>query len=182
MTMMQKETVGAAVASLVLGILGLILIGPLGSIPAVICGHMAKARINRNPEVLTGDGMALAGLILGYIQIGVMIMLLPLAAIAIPSFVKARNLTQQSACVINMRQISTAKECAAMEKKYVNGTAVSEEDLSKWLRKGFSGLTCPKGGRYTINPIGQDPVCSEHGALSDARHRKTHRSKPAEDN
>jgi hypothetical protein len=28
---------------------------------------------------------------------------------------------------------------------------------------------CRKGGHYTIKPLGQEPACSEHGALSTAR-------------
>ena len=33
---------------------------------------------------------------------------------------------------------------------------------------GLSGVVCPKGGRYTINPVGKDPACSVHGSLSAA--------------
>ena len=65
----QKNTASVAVASLVLGILGLILIGPLGAIPAIICGHLARTKIKQNPQTLTGDGLAVAGLILGYITL-----------------------------------------------------------------------------------------------------------------
>jgi hypothetical protein len=34
-------------------------------IPAIICGHLARSQIRRTGE--QGDGMALAGLILGYV-------------------------------------------------------------------------------------------------------------------
>lgn len=37
----------------------------VGSIPGIICGHLAKARIRRDPS-LSGKGLATAGLILGY--------------------------------------------------------------------------------------------------------------------
>ena len=33
---------------------------------AIITGHMARSEIRRAPERLEGDGLALAGLILGY--------------------------------------------------------------------------------------------------------------------
>ena len=102
MTTPQKQKLGTAVASLVLGILGLILIGPLGSIPAVICGHMALARIKKSPEELGGDGLALAGLILGYVQIGLMVVLLPLlAAILIPAVRSALDSAGMVATVAN---------------------------------------------------------------------------------
>jgi hypothetical protein len=43
-------------------------VGILG-IPAVICGHMALNRINSSPVPVAGRGMAIAGLILGYLGI-----------------------------------------------------------------------------------------------------------------
>lgn len=84
-----QHTVSTAIVSLVLGILGIIAIGPLGSIPAVICGHLARSKISGNPDTFKGNGMALTGLILGYLQIGILILLLPLAAILVPAVNKA---------------------------------------------------------------------------------------------
>lgn len=61
------KTNPGAVWSLVLGILGLVCCGPLAGIPAVICGHVSRGRIRRSGGTLAGNGMALAGLVLGYI-------------------------------------------------------------------------------------------------------------------
>jgi hypothetical protein len=58
---------GLAIASLILGIL-ILVAGPFTGIPAVITGHMALSRTKANPMV-PGRGMAIAGLILGYISI-----------------------------------------------------------------------------------------------------------------
>jgi type II secretory pathway pseudopilin PulG len=95
-----------------------------------------------------------------------------LAAIAIPSFVGARETSKRYACINNMRQINLAKEQASLEHAYGEGKTIKEEDLSPYLIKGFPGLICPKGGHYTINPLGKDPACSEHGTLSEARERR----------
>lgn len=169
MTEQQKRTAGVAIASLVLGILGLACLGPLGAIPAVICGHIAWSKIRHSAGVLQGEGLALAGLITGYIGIA----LIPLmAAIAIPSFVKARDTAQRNICVNNMRQLDAAKDQAAIKHGYTDGATIPESEFAEFLRDGFSGLECPKGGRYTINPYGQDPACSEHGALSGAIDRR----------
>lgn len=84
-----------------------------------------------------------------------------LAAIAIPAFVRARDTSQMNACVNNMRIIDSAKSQAALAHGYKSGDTVPEQEVS-----GFSGLICPKGGYYTINPAGQDPECSVHGLLS----------------
>lgn len=101
-----------------------------------------------------------------------------LAAIAIPAFVKARDTAQLQACVNNMRMVDAAKEQAALEHKYKDGDAVSEPDVSKYLKDGFSGLVCPGRGHYTINPVGKDPECSVHGALSGAMARRARSPNP----
>jgi hypothetical protein len=58
-----------AIISLVCGILGWTLLPFLGSIVAVITGHVARGEIRRAPDRLEGDGMAIAGLVLGYASI-----------------------------------------------------------------------------------------------------------------
>ena len=69
------RTSGLAIASLVFS-----LIGPVGSIPAVICGHIALRRVEKTPA-LKGRGLALAGLIIGYTVFGLSM------ALAIPILV-----------------------------------------------------------------------------------------------
>lgn len=84
----MKTTCPLAVWSLVLGIVSIFFCGPFAAIPAIICGHMAKARINSDPERLSGNEMAIAGLVMGYFSIVVavlMVMLLIVAVITIPS-------------------------------------------------------------------------------------------------
>jgi Domain of unknown function (DUF4190) len=65
-------TNGLAIASLVCGV-GTFVIG-LSFIPAIICGHIARRQIRRTGE--QGGGMALAGLILGYVGGALFIVLL----------------------------------------------------------------------------------------------------------
>jgi hypothetical protein len=95
-----------------------------------------------------------------------------LAAIAIPNFVRAREMSQRNACISNMRQLEGCKDQAALEHGYVDGKTIKEEEVSSYLKNGFSGLRCPKGGQYTINPPGKDPACSKHGALSEAEEKR----------
>lgn len=54
-----------AVISLSLSCLSL-MVGPFGYIPGIIFGHTARWECKKNPQ-LVGRGMALAGLIVGYI-------------------------------------------------------------------------------------------------------------------
>ncbi len=64
-----KETSVLAITSLVCGILGWTLLPWLGSVVAVITGHMARKEIRLNPATKEGDGLALAGLIMGWSMI-----------------------------------------------------------------------------------------------------------------
>ncbi len=74
-----RPTSGLAITSLVLGLLGWTLLPFLGSLGAVICGHMARAEIRRNAATMDGDGFAIAGLVLGWSLI--VITLLSLVAV-----------------------------------------------------------------------------------------------------
>lgn len=59
-------TSGLAIGSLICGIAEIFTMG-LAAIPAVILGHLARAQIRQTGE--RGDGMAIAGLVLGYMAI-----------------------------------------------------------------------------------------------------------------
>ena len=64
---MQKQNNSLALISLVLGLCGLFGLLPLiGSILAIVLGHMARRQIAADPTQ-DGDGLALTGLISGYI-------------------------------------------------------------------------------------------------------------------
>ena len=69
-----KQTSSLAIISLVSGILGWTLVPWLGSLVAIITGHMARAEIRRNPDTMEGDGMALGGLVLGWLSIGLTVL------------------------------------------------------------------------------------------------------------
>jgi len=73
-----RQTSMMAVASLVAGIASWTLLPFVASIVAIITGHMARAEIRRRPHELEGDGMAVAGLILGWLNVA-----MALAGIAI---------------------------------------------------------------------------------------------------
>ena len=74
-----RTTNALAVVSLIFGIGSWCVLPMLGAIVAVVCGHLARADIRRAPGGrMDGDGMAVAGLVLGYAQLGfaVLVMLL----------------------------------------------------------------------------------------------------------
>nr|WP_281372405.1 DUF4190 domain-containing protein [Prauserella isguenensis] len=67
-----------AVASMVLGILWLYW---LGSILALIFGYIAKKQIEQRHE--GGGGMATAGIVLGWVGLGILTAILGIAAVSI---------------------------------------------------------------------------------------------------
>lgn len=80
-----------------------------------------------------------------------------MSAIAIPNFVKARTVSQQNACINNLRMIDAAKQQWALEKGKQSTDVPAMEDLKPYLPRIPH---CPAGGTYTINAVGQPPVCS----------------------
>ena len=160
----QPKNSGLAIWSLVFGILAIVLsvvcIGPLFSIPAVICGHIAYSRIRRSAGALSGEGLALGGLITGYIGIALIPIIGLLAAIALPNFVRARATAQTNVCINNLRQIDEAKQTWAAEHKKEATDKPMVQDLDAYLKRHFSTLKCPAGGTYTINVVGEKPTCS----------------------
>ncbi|CAB4324744.1 unannotated protein [freshwater metagenome] len=59
-----------AIWSLVLGILSITCLGLIAGIPAVILGSIAKRKIAESGGVIRGQGLATAGLVLGWVSIG----------------------------------------------------------------------------------------------------------------
>jgi uncharacterized membrane protein len=72
------KTNGLAIASLACG-LAQFAFGPLATIPAIVCGHMARSQIKRTGE--QGAGLALAGLMLGWatVILGIILIVVGLA-------------------------------------------------------------------------------------------------------
>jgi hypothetical protein len=68
----DETTNGLAVASLVCGLMQVFSFG-ITSIPAVVLGHVARGQIRRTGE--RGDGMATAGLVLGWLGIAFLVLI-----------------------------------------------------------------------------------------------------------
>lgn len=62
-------TSSAAVVSLVFGLLAWFFLPVIAAIVAVIAGHMARREMRESSGQVGGHGLAMAGLILGYVQL-----------------------------------------------------------------------------------------------------------------
>jgi len=77
-----RRTNAMAVASMIVGILWLYWIG---SILALVFGYVARGQIRRTGEA--GNGMAVAGIVLGWIGVGVLtLFVIAIAAGTVPAF------------------------------------------------------------------------------------------------
>ncbi|TAL02191.1 MAG: hypothetical protein EPO07_07625 [Verrucomicrobia bacterium] len=93
-----------------------------------------------------------------------------LAAIAIPSFIPARNGAYRNACINNLKEIREAKASWAKAEHKLPTDTPTEVDLYGTF--GTNGIlrhkfVCPRGGKYTIGPAGENPTCS----LADKGHK-----------
>jgi hypothetical protein len=87
-TLAKRES-SLAIISLIAGILGWTILPFIASIVAVITGHLAKKEIRESGGTMSGDGMALAGIILGYTMIGLVLLAILIVVIALLVFVPA---------------------------------------------------------------------------------------------
>jgi hypothetical protein len=84
-----KRTSVAAIISLIAGILTwfsvplmwLVVPTPLCAIAAIVAGHMARAEIRRDPLRVEGNGLAIAGLVLGWSLVLVVILAIVVAVL-----------------------------------------------------------------------------------------------------
>ena len=79
------RTPATAIWSLILAVLSFTCGWLFTAIPAVICGHIARAKIRKSGGALGGRGIATAGLVLGYIALVLGIMGIPLLVSMIQS-------------------------------------------------------------------------------------------------
>jgi hypothetical protein len=99
-----------AITSMVFGICSYVLcLSILTGIPAIICGHVALGKIKRPKARLSGRGMAIAGLVMGYISLGFMLPSIHMILrLSVPTINQAVIVTKQSQSVAHAKQISLA--------------------------------------------------------------------------
>jgi type II secretory pathway pseudopilin PulG len=138
----------------------------VAGIPAIIVGHISLSRIKKSMGRLKGEGMALTGLILGYISLPFVLII---AAIVIPNVFRARISANESAARATVRAINTsqitysttypeqgyARDLATLGGNCTSGgTAEHACLLDSQLGQAncTSGVWCQKGAyKYTVS-------------------------------
>jgi type II secretory pathway pseudopilin PulG len=95
---------GKAIASLVSGLV--FFLWPLSAIAAVVLGHIALSDIKKSAGRLTGHGLAVGGLVLGYLGLSILPILI-IAAIAIPNLLRSRMAADEASAVASLRTYNT---------------------------------------------------------------------------
>lgn len=95
-----------------------------------------------------------------------------LAAIAIPNFLRARSVSQQNACINNLRQIDGAIQEWALQNGAGPDDSVTPSDIQPYLGRGPGGQLpwCPLAGSnhafthsYSITSVANPPACNLGG-------------------
>jgi hypothetical protein len=94
---------GLAITALIFGILSCVCLGPLGAIPALICGFMAMGRARRSPERYGGYGMAIAGVITASISF---VIFIGLGLLVIPVVMSARQAAHRTLDAAQIRMLT----------------------------------------------------------------------------
>jgi hypothetical protein len=147
------KTDGKAVGSLICGILGITCFSIIAGIPAIILGHVSRSAIRQSMGRLKGQGMAMAGLIMGYLSIALLIpMILIVASIAIPSLLRSRQVANEYSAIVHLREINAAE----INHRTDSGAYGELEALvnSRHLDRSFLGEKA--GYRFTVTTSGED--------------------------
>ncbi len=134
------RTSGLSIASLVCGILALPTLGLTG-LPAIITGHLGLSSIKKSGGALAGRGMAIAGLVTGYLGFSLIV-------IAIVAGLTAPLVMRQKMKADRMQQMTELRELggAFLEFKEFYGAFPSDALTSE---PGLEGL----GGPYVLQQL-----------------------------
>ena len=107
----QNLKQGLAVASLVIGILGLFTFGILGigTITGITLSIVALSKAKRNPYVYGGKGLATAGLVTNVLSVAMIVPIGIVAAIAIPNLLASARAANEGSSISTLRKIHAAE-------------------------------------------------------------------------
>jgi hypothetical protein len=134
---------GLAIASFILGGLGLVTVG-ITSVPGLVLGIVGLRKIRKSQGKIHGGGLAIGGICVS----AATFLLLPLVlALTIPAINRSRAQTRNNQCLDNMKQIALCLHVAASE----NGEKLPQ--ANRWCDAIAQQIpdpgvfACPRAGR-----------------------------------
>ncbi len=135
-----KTTSGLAIASLVTG---LTCVWPA----AIICGHIALSKIKKSSGQIGGAGMAIAGLILGYLSLALIALwVITIVTVGAGAWKKG---SERAQCIMNQQVISAQLEAYCLDKNLKPGDPLEADEA---LESG-TNTSCPSGAQLVITPV-----------------------------
>jgi hypothetical protein len=159
------ETSGKAIISLICGLFFFFF---PASIVAIIFGHLSLSEIKKSAGRLGGQGLAVAGLVLGYAGVAIIPVVLIIAAIAIPNLLKARMAANEASAVANVHALVSAEINFASnhaQAVYRLRPRVSRLGCNSWARLAATIYS----SRMDPRPVRRDCAvrdCKESSAIS----------------
>ncbi|MHC4503767.1 MAG: DUF4190 domain-containing protein [Planctomycetota bacterium] len=157
-----RQTSGLAIASLVLGILGLLSFG-LTSFLGLILAITALVKIGNSRGRLGGQGMAVAG---GVIS-GLFLLIVPVSAwLMLPALAAARERARRVRCASNLKMIGYGLHLYASD--HDEKFPKSLEELTPKYVEDPKVFVCPSnpGGQGYVYVKGLDAACPPQCALA----------------
>ncbi len=163
---------GMATASLVIGILSIPTFGCLGigALLSIVLGVVALTRANREPQVYGGKGLAIGGIAAGALSLLVGVPLAGcVAAIAIPSLLRARVSANEAAAIGDIRTVISAEAAytTASGGSYGPPACLAEPRQClpaysgpRFLDPELASAEVKNGYRRTFHPGSSAPVAS----------------------
>jgi hypothetical protein len=152
---LPPQTSGLAIASLICGLLCIPLV-------SVVLGHIARGQINKSQGRISGAGMALAGLILGYVNLAATVVGIFIATLAI----------------VNLGEsFGAGKEGAA--RIWVNGTGKSYVELYFLKTRDYPDRL---DDLLESNRVGESPLVTHSQMLFDPWGKQYQYEYPGEKN
>ncbi len=147
---------GLAVASLMLGIIGSLTVfvgvGLLLAVLAVILGHIALTKIKKSSGTIAGGGMAIGGLVTGYLTLALCALSIPTALLVIGNARQRGQMTQVLLIGQQMSRVQVFWEVTTWPKSAVfpTSTAVITNLVERGsLQMDYANFSAP--GLTTLN-------------------------------
>jgi type IV pilus assembly protein PilA len=148
----ETQTSGKAIASLICGIFTWLF---PASLAAVILGHLSLSEIRKSAGSIKGEGMAIAGLVLGYMGLAFIPFILIIAAIAIPNLLRAKMVANEASAVGSLRAYSAAMDAYAGQCPQIGFPSSMEK-----LGSGSGSPDCDHAGLVDSRLGGEEPLRS----------------------